>query len=156
MSESQPDWFVEHMEYFMYGSTIRFILIMIIWIVLTMVSISYIALMSYIGNIISLRVCLGICVFLLTQQLILAGVMGISKSCYDSVPHPKHEGYSAYACIMWFFKKKEKRVREVIHMVKCDACKTSSDSEKVVYECEHTICAECNKANTSCMLCVKP
>ena len=153
---SQDDWFVEHLEFFMYGSTIRFLFIVGTFIVLTLISTSYLALMAYMADVISLRVCLGHVAFLLVQSFVVAAVMGISKSCYDSVEHPKHEGYSAYKCITWYCKQRTHLPVEIVGLTECDICKTRADSEKTAFECGHKICPDCRRNITSCTICIKP
>jgi len=89
----------KYLEFFMFGSTIRFIIILGLCVILTLSVTWALAFLAFMAGEIDIQTLIGFLVFSLLKEFVFISAFGVYKLHYDATPHPEHEGYSAARCL---------------------------------------------------------
>lgn len=84
-----------YLEFFLYGDTLRFIFLIGVCVILTVIYTWFLAFSSFINSRISVQLLVFFLLTSLVKEMIFICCLGVYKYNYDKKEHPEHSNYSA-------------------------------------------------------------
>lgn len=89
----------KYLEFFLFASTVRFIVILGLCVILTLSVTWALAFLAFMGGEIDLPTLIAFLLFSLLKEFVFISAFGMYKLNYDATPHPEQQGYSAARCL---------------------------------------------------------
>lgn len=150
-----PDWFPEYLEFFIYGSTIRFFVILFCIIIVNLVFTWFFAFNGFLNGWLNTPTLIFFLTFSFLKEFCVIAGMGIYKSGYDNREHPRQKDYSIGRCVLWYWAERGLPKKKVVtSLTECDICNVRDDTDKVCVNCDkHFFHAACLQDKEECPIC---
>ena len=152
--EVEPDWFYEYLIFAIYGSTRRFIGLVGINIILSILFSWGLAFVTLSHGFLPTNLVVIFAAHSLVKEFGFVAVMFCNKNWYDSVQHPNHANFSVRRFLSWCWSGKEIERRSVVVTSECAICNTWDDSDKILCVNEaHQVHPSCIQPSGVCARC---